>query len=218
MAVNLIFLFATIVLTLALTVCFLLWFRRDPDRQPPRKNNIIVSPADGTVIYVERFEAGNLPVPKKFGRKNELGRFGDFKTAFDNGGHIIGIYLSPFNVHVTRAPISGCVLFTGRRAGKLISKKLLEFKTDDEITLCIIQGNGVIVGVVQMAAYIARRALSYLESHQHVNIGERIGKIRLGSQVDLIVSDKTGMRIIVKPGNKVRAGESIIAAFELNSL
>jgi len=217
MAVSAIWPFATFTVAFVITLSFLIWFNRDPDRYSPKQNNIIVSPADGTVIYVEHFEVGNLPVPKKFGRKIQLDQFGGIK-AFYKGGHIIGIYLSPFNVHVTRAPISGDVLFTGHHSGALLSKKLLEFKTEDEITMCIIQGDGIIVGVVHMAAYLVRRTLSYLRSDEHVNIGQRIGKIRLGSQVDLILPHKIGLSIIAKPGNKVRAGESIIAAFERTSL
>jgi phosphatidylserine decarboxylase len=210
--------FAIFTITLSITALFFFWFNRDPDRHPPTRNNnnnnnnIIVSPADGTVIYVEHFEVGSLPVPKKFGKEIHLEKFDSLKS-FDSGGHIIGIYLSPLNVHVTRSPISGDILFTGYCSGAFFSKKLLGFKTVDEMTMCIIQGNGIIAGVVQMAAYIARRAVLYVRSDEHVNIGERIGKIRLGSQVDLILPCKTALSIIAKPGSKVRAGESIIATF-----
>ncbi len=217
MAVPAIWTLAIFSVALAGSIWFLLWFNRDPERDPPSDINVVVSPADGTIIYVKSFRASESPVPTKFGRKVHLEEL-DKHRLFPSGGHIIGIYLSPFDVHVNRAPISGKALIVERRSGKLFSKRLFGLKATDGRNTLVIEGDGIRIGVVQMAAYLVRRVILDVESSAYLKIGERIGKIRLGSQVDLILSDAVGLRILVKPGIKIRAGESIVATFRNDSV
>ena len=204
--------YATPIILLTCMAAFLfIWFSRNPDRSPPLKNGIIVSPADGRILYIKEFRAGDCPVSRKFTMNVRLEELKDVK-AFSHGASLIGIYLSPLDVHVTRAPISGRVILRGHIIGQLFSKTLLGFKTADERATCVIQGNeGITVGIVHMAAYFVRRVILSIGTDSHVSIGERIGKIRLGSQVDIVLPKDFEYSIIVKAGDRVKAGESIIA-------
>jgi phosphatidylserine decarboxylase len=117
-------------------------------------------------------------------------------------------------VHVTRAPLSGNVTFIRYRRGHLFSRELLRFMTIDEMSTCLIKGDTITVGIVQMAAYIVRRVVLNVQKGDKVEIGSRIGRIKMGSQVDLILTDCAGLRILTKPGDRVRAGVSVIAGIQ----
>jgi phosphatidylserine decarboxylase len=214
MVMDTIYVLIALSVIITIVIWFFIFFNRDPERQPPATSNVIVSPADGTVIYIERFDAGNLPVPRKFGREVHLNELVGL-NAFPNGGHLIGIYLSPFDIHIVRAPIAGNIVFASHWSGRLFSKELFAFKkTADERSTCIIENDDTRVGVVQMAAYLVRRAVLYARIGDHVRMGERVGRIRLGSQVDLILSNETGLTIATRCGSKVLAGESVVAMLE----
>jgi phosphatidylserine decarboxylase len=195
--------------TILAIILFIVWFNRNPSRFPPA-NNVIVSPADGTVIYVKEVKPGVKPTPQKFGRDIQLDELNGINL-FSNGFYIIGIYLSAWDVHVTRAPISGRIISIRNKRGRLFSKGLFHLKTLDERSTCIIQGVDTTVGVVHMAAYLVRRIVLNVETCKAVRIGEPIGKIRLGSQVDLIISQIDRIIVKIKAGDRVRAGESIVA-------
>lgn len=194
-------------------VIFLIWFNRDPERLIPFQsesvNKEILSPADGRILYVRGIRAGDTPVCRKFKREVLLSELdGDFVSS---GNIVVGIYLSPFDVHVTRAPISGHVTLIKYRKGNLFSSDLLRFATNDEMSLSVITGNEIKVAIVQMAAYLVRRVVLNIKEKDVVAIGSRIGKIKMGSQVDLVIQKQANLTILVKPGDKVRAGQSIIA-------
>lgn len=201
----------------SLAVFFLVfWFNRDPERHVPApagRSISIVSPSDGRVLYVRQFQPESLPTPRKFNTDVYLSEL-DKIAAFPNGGFLIGIYLSPFDVHVTRAPISGRVTLSEHQEGHFFSKALFDLKTRDERSTCIIEGNALTVGVVQMAAYAVRRVILTIKAGSEVQVGQRIGKIKMGSQVDLILSHDERLRILVKPGDKVRAGETVVTVLD----
>jgi phosphatidylserine decarboxylase len=203
----------TISVVIVLAFFFLLWFNRDPKRQPPLREGIIVSPADGRILYIKQFEAGDLPVSRKFSldiRLEEVKHLQDFLE----GSILIGIYLSPFDVHVTRAPITGRVVLAKHTMEQLFLRSVLALKTADERAVCAIQrDDGLTVAVAQMAAYLVRRVILSVQDNEYVEIGQRIGKIRLGSQVDLVLPRRSDVCVIVRPGEKVTAGETIIATF-----
>lgn len=205
-------LYIPVIISLAIGAAFfVLWFNRDPERHPPEKTSAIISPADGRVLYVKVFSAGELPVSKKFSMDVRLHEFKELE-GFARGGFLVGIYLSPFDVHITRAPISGRVIYTEHTVGQLFSRTLFSLKTADERGTCVIKGDdGITVGVVQMAAYLVRRVILSVQDNAQVNIGQRIGKIRLGSQVDLVLPASGDVSVVVRAGDRVRAGESIIA-------
>jgi phosphatidylserine decarboxylase len=195
----------------------LLFFYRDPERIPPDKDGIIVSPADGFVRYVRRFERGCVPEAIK-GKKNitikEIA-----KTDFtDNGGYIIGITMRIIDVHVNRAPISGKVVFQKHTNGKFSSLKSPESDTMNERNTIIIDTGHLKIGVVQIASRTVRKIESYIHVGEDIEIGQRIGMIKYGSQADLILPGIKGLRITVKEGEQVYGGKSIIADYSSNNV
>jgi phosphatidylserine decarboxylase len=87
----------------------------------------------------------------------------------------------------------------------------LNFKTTDEQVICIVDNGKINVVIVQMAAYMIRRVISYVQKGEEVTTGQRIGRIKFGSQVDLVLPNRKDLDIIVKPGDRLKAGETIVA-------
>ena len=195
----------------------LFFFYRDPDRTPPDKEGIIVSPADGFVRYVRRFERGTIPEAIK--GKNNISIKEIAKTDFtDNGGYIIGITMRILDVHVNRAPISGKVVFQKHTNGKYLSLKSPEADILNERNTIIIDTGYFKIGVVQIASRMVRKIESYINVGENVEIGQRIGMIKHGSQADLILPDIKGLRITVKEGEQVRCGTTILAEYSSNNV
>lgn len=175
----------------ALIMIFTLNFFRDPQRVTPNKENIVVSPADGRVLYVREIE------DKRFlnGKAKE-----------------VAIFMSPLNVHVNRIPISGNVEYVKYHPGEFIAAfedKASEKNERNEIGINSKHGK---VLFVQIAGFIARRIVSDIKVGDTVKIGERFGMIRFGSRVDVIVPPDFIEK--VKKDDVVYAGETII--FETN--
>lgn len=198
-----------------LFVLFLLYFYRDPERFPPKKDNVIVAPADGKVVYVRKIEDGNLLWSSK-GRKTiplrEIVWTEDVKTS---SGYIVGIFMSRFDVHVNRAPISGKVIKTIHKKGKFVPMfKKNDWELENERNVIILEHpSGFRATMVQIASFTVRRIDCYVKEGDFIEIGDRIGMVKLGSQVDLIIPNLSGLKILKQPGDKVRAGETIIAEY-----
>lgn len=215
-----IFVIAGLVLASLLVFFIVFWFNRDPERRVPvstGRSISIASPSDGRVLYVRQFQPGSLPVPRKFNTDVYLSELEQI-AAFSHGGYLIGIYLSPFDVHTTRAPISGRVTLSEHQKGHFFSKSLFRLKTRDERSICIIEGSSLTLGVVQMAAYAVRRVVLTIKAGSEVKIGQRIGRIKMGSQVDLILPHDKRLEILVKPGDRVRAGETVVTVLNKDQL
>lgn len=192
-------------------------FYRDPDRTPPNRAGAIVSPADGTVIYVRRSENGILPFSTKNGRDYKL--FELTKTPLrTEDAIVVGISMSFLDVHVNRAPCSGRVTFRGHFPGLFGSLRRPEMVFENERATTVIEDDGYQVAVVQIASRLVRQIAVFVREGQHVTLGERMGVIRLGSQVDVVLPERKNLRIVVKPGGRVRAGESIIAVLDCGAL
>jgi len=192
----------------------LLWrFYRDPERVPPENVNSILSPADGQIKYVKRIEKGEIPFSEKKGRTFSLN---DFVQAdvLPQGGHLIGIAMNYLDVHVNRAPISGRVSMVKHIKGSFLSLKKKEAVAQNERNLIIIENEHFKLGIVQIASRLVRKIVPYIKEGQEIQKGTRIGIIRFGSQVDLILSDLPSLHIRIDPGEKVKAGLSIIATVE----
>jgi len=196
-------------------VLFLIYFYRDPERFPPTRDNVIVAPADGKIVYVKKIEGqrflfsskGNRAIPLR-----EITWMDDVKTS---SGFIIGIFMSRFDVHVNRAPISGKIIKAVHQKGKFLPMIGNEFERENERNTVVIEhSDGFRVIMVQIASFTVRRIDCYVKEGDIVKIGERIGMVKLGSQVDLIIPDLPGLKIVKKQGDKVRAGETIIAEFQ----
>jgi phosphatidylserine decarboxylase len=197
-------------LTLALAAGVLAWrFYRDPERAPERTDGAIISPADGTVIYVHRAAGGVLPVSTKDGRSYSLDELTRTPLATSDAV-VIGIAMSFLDVHVNRAPIAGQVALRRHFPGRFGSLKLPEMVFENERATTVIAGTGLEVAVVQIASRLVRQIVSFVEEGQSVALGQRIGVIRLGSQVDVVLP-AAGTEVAVNPGQRVRAGESVLA-------
>jgi len=195
---------------LILIIIFILFwkfiFLRNPDRVIPKGNNL-VSPADGKIIDVIKFDSKN---EIKFfkGNKKYLGIVKTLTSDITKKGYIISIFMNPLNVHYNRTPIAGKVISVKHNKGKLLPVNTIESGLLNEKVETIIEGK-IKMKVIQIAGLLASKITSYVKPNQNIDKGEIIGLINLGSQVTLILPDNVD--IIVKAGDKVVAGESILA-------
>ncbi len=188
-------------------------FYRDPERRPPDRNDVIVSPADGMVIYVRHSENGILPFSTKNGHDYRLSEL--TKTPLrTQDAVVVGISMSFLDVHVNRTPCSGRVAFRGHFPGLFGSLRHPGMIFENERATTIIENDGYQVAVVQIASRLVRQIAVFVREGQEVALGERMGVIRLGSQVDVVLQERKNLRIAVNPGDRVRAGESIIAVLD----
>ena len=172
---------------LAATI-FVLSFFRDPERFTPPQEDALVSPADGKILLIEKVD------DKKF-------------TAGE--AWKISIFMNVFNVHVNRIPFSGKVEKVIYTPGKFYSADSEKGALQNEYCATVITTpNGKTLAFVQIAGLIARRIVCWLEPGDFAGKGKRYGLIRFGSRVDLYLPPDT--EISVQPGQKVRAGETIL--------
>jgi len=170
---------------------FNLYFFRDPHREPPQNPNAILSPADGKIIKItEVYEP----------------RF------FDEKVRMVSIFLSVFDVHVNRVPISGKVRYFHYQPGKFLAAFKDKASEENEHTaIGIVDPRGRRVLFKQIAGIVARRIVCNLREGHTVQAGDRMGMIRYGSRVDIFFD--LNARVMVSPGQRVRAGETVIAQF-----
>lgn len=201
------------VLTLAATFSLLVYrFYRDPERLAPLREDVIVSPADGEVIYVRHTEGGMLPVSGKGAREYALEEL--TRTELRSGeAVVIGIAMNFLDVHVNRAPIGGRVALKRHFSGSFSSLKRAEAVFGNERATTVIESSGIQVAVVQIASRLVRQIVNWVDEDQVVMLGQRIGVIRFGSQVDLVLPAHHSVEIKALPGQRVRAGESVVAVF-----
>jgi phosphatidylserine decarboxylase len=174
--------------TLATAWCA--YFFRDPPRVTPVRDGLVVAPADGRVSLV----VNALPPPELGLSERPLPR--------------ISIFMSVFDCHVNRSPISGRIERMVYRAGKFISADLDKASEDNERNAFIIGGR-VRIGVVQIAGLVARRIVPFVQEGQEVAAGDRIGMILFGSRVDVYLPE--GGRPLVAEGQTAIAGETVLA-------
>jgi phosphatidylserine decarboxylase len=174
----------------ALTIWCVLFFR-DPERVTPVREGIMVSPADGRVSRV----INAVPPP-------EL-NLGDRPMAR------VSIFMSVFDCHVNRSPITGRIEKIVYKAGAFISADLDKASEHNERNSFVISTATARIGVVQIAGLVARRIVCFVREGATVGAGERIGMIRFGSRVDVYLPD--GVRPQVAEGQTAIAGETVIA-------
>lgn len=191
----------------------LLWrFFRDPERSCTPPDRCVLSAADGKVIYIKRFESGQIPVSEKNNNTFTLEEFTE-TTLLPASGYLIGTAMTYLDVHVNRAPIAGKIRFLKHIGGLFRSLKHPEAVFQNERATTVIDGADFSVGMIQIASRLVRNIIPFIQSEDEVEQGQRIGKIRFGSQVDLILPDLPGMEILVKPGTQLKAGISIVARY-----
>jgi phosphatidylserine decarboxylase len=169
---------------LALTL-FILYFFRDPEREIPNDPLAVVSPADGRVMEVESVEVN--------GSKRVR----------------IGVFLSVFDVHINRSPITGRVVAVRYQKGKFEAAFKKSVSAENEQNRLTIAAKSVTVEVAQIAGLIARRIVCYKGEGDSVLRGERIGLIKFGSKTDCLLPPDVEVRVQVR--DHVRGGSSIIA-------
>ena len=179
--------------TLATAWCA--YFFRDPVRITPLREGLVVSPADGRVSRV----VNAVPPPELGLSERPLPR--------------ISIFMSVFDCHVNRSPMSGRIERMVYRAGKFINADLDKASEDNERNALIIATARVRIGVVQIAGLIARRIVPFVREGQTIVAGDRIGMIRFGSRVDVYLPE--GGRSLVAEGQSAIAGETVLADLAL---
>jgi phosphatidylserine decarboxylase len=201
--------------TLVMAGSIVLWrFYRDPERTPPDRPGAILSPADGVVVYVHRSRAGELPVSTKHGRPYVLEEL--VRTPLRRSdATVVGIALSFLDVHVNRAPIEGTVTVQRRYPGSFASLKDPHSIFTNQRATTVVERQGLEVAVVLIASRLVRRIVSYVRAGETVLAGQRIGVIRFGSQVDLVMPANDA-RVVVEPGQRVVAGETVVAEAALD--
>jgi phosphatidylserine decarboxylase len=168
-----------------LLACFFLWFFRDPERKIPSVAGAVVSPGDGKVTDVSRVRASGADKLR------------------------ISIFLSVFDVHVNRSPIAGVIRDIRYQRGKFINAMNADSAAENEQNIVTVEGEGITVVFKQIAGLLARRIVFTKSIGDRVGRGERVGLIKFGSRVDVLLD--TSAIPQVKVGDHVRGGASVIA-------
>jgi phosphatidylserine decarboxylase len=168
-----------------LLALFFLWFFRDPDRPIPNEAGALVSPADGKVTDI-------APVTSN----------GDSRLR-------ISIFLNVFDVHVNRSPIGGIIREVRYHKGKFVNAMNSASAEQNEQNVVTVEGDGQTVVFKQIAGLLARRIVFNKKVGDHVERGERVGLIKFGSRVDVLLDPSAALE--VKIGDRVKGGSSVLA-------
>ncbi len=184
-------------------------FFRKPKRVTDAGLDDVISAADGNVIYIKRIEPNKVPISIKnstIAKLEELTKTDILKQPC----WLVGINMTPYDVHNNCAPVSGEIVLNKHFDGKFLSLKLGEALVENERnTMVFKRDDGLLFGMVQIASKRVRRIVSYKDVGDSVKRGEYVGMIKFGSQVDLIIPDD--FKILVNLKDQVYAGKTIIA-------
>jgi phosphatidylserine decarboxylase len=164
---------------------FFLWFFRDPERTIPQEAGALVSPGDGKVTDVSPVTSGS----------NKLTR--------------ISIFLSVFNVHVNRSPVTGTIREIRYQRGKYINAMNHASAEENEQNIVTVEGDGQTVVFKQIAGLLARRIVFHPKVGDRLERGQRVGLIKFGSRVDVLFDASATLK--VKVGDRVKGGASVLA-------
>jgi len=179
------FIYKPFFIILLILLIFTFYFFRDPERVVPLGDDILVSPADGLITNISETKEGKKTYTK------------------------VSIFLSIFNVHIQRLPISGTIAKVDYIEGKFINATLDKASDENERLKITIKNSNNLIYVTQIAGLIARRIINYVKSDQSVNQGERYGIIKFGSRVD--IEFPNNFKLLVNEGQQCIGGETIIA-------
>ena len=172
------------ILSLILLI-FTFYFFRDPERVVPIGDDILVSPADGLITNITETKEGKKTYIK------------------------VSIFLSIFNVHIQRLPITGEVTKVDYIEGKFINATLDKASDENERLKITIKNGNNLIYVTQIAGLIARRIVNYVKPNENINQGDRYGIIKFGSRVD--IEFPNNFKLLVNEGQQCIGGETIIA-------
>lgn len=164
---------------------FFLWFFRDPERVIPDTPGALVSPADGKVTDVSTVTSDSGPRLR------------------------ISVFLNVFDVHVNRSPLSGVIRDVRYQKGKFLNAMNAASAEQNEQNVVTVAGEGLTVVFKQIAGLLARRIVFTKKVGDRVQRGERVGLIKFGSRVDVLLDPSASVQ--VKVGDKVKAGSSVLA-------
>jgi phosphatidylserine decarboxylase len=167
-----------------LLACFFFWFFRDPERPVPIDPGLVVSPADGKITEVARIQTPD-------GERIRL-----------------SIFLSVFDVHVNRSPIAGTVREVRYQKGMHLNA-LNPKSAENEQNLVTVQGDEFNVTFAQIAGILARRIVFRFQPGDFVERGQRVGLIKFGSRVNVLLPGHAHLR--VAQGQRVKGGASVLA-------
>ena len=171
-------------------------FFRDPIRTTPRGDNLIVAPADGLITMIAK-----VPPPRELAGPDGLA---------DAEYTRISIFMSVFDVHINRSPVTGRVRKVAYIPGKFLNADLDKASEDNERQHIIVETSaGARIGFTQIAGLVARRILTFVREGDQVEAGERVGLIRFGSRVDVYLPEGTGPQVLL--GQRAIAGETVLA-------
>ena len=179
------FIYKPLFIVSLILLIFTFYFFRDPERVVPMGDDILVSPADGLITNITEIKEG-----KKLYTK-------------------VSIFLSIFNVHIQRLPISGEVTKVDYIEGKFINATLDKASDENERLKITIKNGNNLIYVTQIAGLIARRIVNYVKPNENINQGERYGIIKFGSRVD--IEFPNNFKLLVNEGQQCIGGETIIA-------
>ncbi|HSB26919.1 MAG TPA: phosphatidylserine decarboxylase family protein [Pyrinomonadaceae bacterium] len=163
---------------------FMAFFFRDPQRQPPTDPNLVVAPADGKVTKIQRLADS------------------------DDSSTLISIFLSPFDVHINRAPIPGRITDVVYSPGKFLMATNQNASLVNEQNILTIHGDNITVVCKQIAGILARRIVCWKNKGDEVALGERFGLIKFSSRTDVILPPNVS--ITVSEGVRVQGGITVI--------
>ncbi|MGO9672898.1 MAG: phosphatidylserine decarboxylase [Methylocella sp.] len=175
----------------AFATCWCAYFFRDPVRETPIDEALVVSPADGAISSVGFF----VPPPELGLGVEPLQR--------------ICVFMSVFDCHVNRAPVAGRIVKIAYKPGLFFNADLDKASEDNERNGIVIETRAGRFGVVQIAGLLARRIVCFVRQGESVGAGDRLGLIRFGSRVDVYLP--VAARTLVTVGSRAIAGETVLA-------
>ena len=179
------FIYKPLFLIFLILLIFTFYFFRDPERVVPLGDDILLSPADGLITNISEYKEGKKSYTK------------------------VSIFLSVFNVHIQRLPLSGQITKIDYIEGKFINATLDKASEENERLRLTLKSGSNVIYITQIAGLIARRIICYLKTNERVNQGERYGIIKFGSRVD--IEFPNSYNLMVSIGQQCIGGETIIA-------
>jgi len=211
------FVAALLVIALYIRGYYPIFFLRDPKRELPPDGNHIFSPADGRIAYIRKIKNGEVPICIKKGNIIPLNEITQSNLEGFKDGYIIGIIMSFWNVHIQRAPISGKVIdqiyVSGHFFDVGINAKRMLRESERNVLILHDPVRNFSTITIQLAAIWVRRIVTLVNIGDDLKLGQRYGYVKFGSQVDIIVPNLTDLQFTIKKGERVFAGQTVIAKY-----